>query len=101
MDLFAILRMFAGPLGGFVNKMLGIASASSVTWLVSKGVPLVDASQLVSAAALALSVGISLAARTQGVQIDRINSDAKNGVVVVASADASAKGVQPVNGPLH
>lgn len=101
MDLFAILRMFAGPLGGFVNKMLGIASASSIAWLVAKGVPATDAATLVSSVVLALSTGISLAARTQGVQIDRINSDAKNGVVVVAQADASAKGVQPVNGPLH
>jgi hypothetical protein len=100
MDMMTILRMFATPLGGLVNKGLAVGSASALTWLISKGVPATDAGSLVSAAALFLSTGITMLARTQGVQIDRINS-ATNGVVVVPEADAAAKGVQPVNGPLH
>lgn len=100
MDLFTILRMFATPLGGLVNKALGVAAASAMTWLLARGVAASDASAIVSGLVLALSAGITVLARTQGVQIDRINS-AQNGVVVVPEVDATAKGLQPVNGPLH
>jgi hypothetical protein len=100
MDLATILRMFATPLGGLVNKGIAVASASALTWLVAKGVPATDAGSIVSGLALALSAGITVLARTQGVQIDRINT-AQNGVTVVSAATAAVKGVPTVNAPLH
>jgi len=94
-SILAIVSMFAGPIGGLVNKGIGIASTAALTWMIAKGVPATDASAIVSEVAIAASTVISMAARSQGIQIDRINA-ADNGVKVVAASSAGA----PVNAPL-
>jgi len=95
--LKSLLVMFAGPVGGLVNNAIGTASAASLTYLTSMGLPLTTSQGIVSGLALAASAAISWAAGTQGIVIPLVRQ-AQNGVTVVPATPANLK--QAVNGPL-
>ena len=96
MNWLPFLGFFAKPLGSLINKGIAMGAASVIAYSVAHGNPLGDVSNMVAAAAVAISTLISTLAATQGVQIPIINSDETNGVKVVASTSSSPV----VNGPL-
>lgn len=78
-----LLSLFATPLGSMINKGIAFASASAVTWTVSKGLPADSAVAIFGALGGVVSTAISALAATQGIKIAVINADDTNGVKVV------------------
>jgi hypothetical protein len=89
----SVLSLFAKPLGAMVNNALMAASASFVTWSVSKGMDSGAATTVAAGVVGALSALVQWGASTQGVNISVINSDPTNGVTVVKASDAKAAGI--------
>lgn len=94
-SLLPFLKMFATPMGSFINKSIASGAAAVIAYSAAKGNPLGDVTGVVSSLALAASYGISALASTQGVKIAVLNSDTTNGVKVVRS-DANAPAVDGV-----
>lgn len=82
-SMLPFLKMFATPLGSFINKSLASAAAAVVGYSAAKGNPLGDVTPVVSMLTVAASTVISMLAATQGVKIAVINADDTNGVKVV------------------
>lgn len=91
-SMLPFLRMFATPLGSFINKSLASGAAGVIAYSAAKGNPLGDVTGVVSSLTLAASYAISALASTQGVKISVLNSDTTNGVKVVRE-DAPAPAV--------
>jgi len=99
MNWLSIVSLFAKPLGNAVNNLIAAGSASVITYAATKGIDAGITTPIVASVALALSTIISGFAATQGVQIPIINQDTNNGVRVVSSDAAKAKGLAPAPGP--
>ena len=98
--LLSLFSIFAGPLGGLVNKGITVASTAAITWLVARGLPVTGAEGIVSGALLVVSSVATIVTKTDTSKIFTINRGA-NGVVVVPAIAAARNGIAPVNQPIE
>jgi hypothetical protein len=94
--ILSILNMFAGPIGGLVEK--GILAG--VMYLAGKGIIAGDAAGIAASVYGTLSVLFTSFVNTQTAKAQAIVETTGNGITVVPAADAKAAGIPSVTAPV-
>ena len=94
--ILSILNMFAGPIGGLVEKgiLAGVMYAMGKGWLAG------DAAGLAATIYAALSAVFTSAVGTQTAKAQSIVETQGNGITVVPKKEADAAGIPSVTAPV-